>query len=75
MNCLYCGGKMEKTKSSYTINRKDYHLFLGEVPAYVCTKCKERLFEEADGLGFLVLTSDIGHRTLDFGFLTSDCLF
>jgi len=48
MKCLYCGGEMEKTKSSYTINRRNYHLFLEEVPAYVCTKCKEKLFEETE---------------------------
>jgi len=48
MKCLYCGGEMRKTKSNYTIDRKYYHLFLEEVPAYVCTKCKEKLFEEAE---------------------------
>jgi len=37
---------MKKAKVGYSINRKDYHLYLEEVPAYVCTKCKERLFEE-----------------------------
>jgi len=36
MKCLYCNGKMEKTKSSY------------KIPAYVCTKCKEKLFEETE---------------------------
>lgn len=46
MRCLYCGGDMKKTKVGYTVNRKDYHLYLEEVPAYVCTKCKEKLFEE-----------------------------
>ena len=46
MKCLYCEGEMEKAKVGYSINRKDYHLYLEEVPAYVCTKCKERLFEE-----------------------------
>jgi len=46
MKCLYCGGEMKKAKVGYSINRKDYHLYLEEVPAYVCTKCKERLFKE-----------------------------
>lgn len=48
MKCLYCGGKMKKTKLGYTIDRKDYHLYLEEVPAYICTKCKEKLFEESE---------------------------
>lgn len=46
MRCLYCGGEMKKTKLGYSINRKNYHLYLEEIPAYVCIKCKERLFEE-----------------------------
>lgn len=37
---------MKKAKVSYTIDRKDYHLYLEEVPAYVCIKCKEKFFEE-----------------------------
>jgi YgiT-type zinc finger domain-containing protein len=46
MKCLYCGGEMKKARVGYSINRKDYHLYLEEVPAYVCIKCKEKLFEE-----------------------------
>ena len=46
--CFYCGGKMEKTKVGYSINRKDYHLYLEEVPAYLCATCKERLFDEGE---------------------------
>ena len=48
MKCLYCDSKMEKSKTSYTINRKGYHLFLVEIPVYVCTKCKEKHFEERE---------------------------
>ncbi len=48
MKCLYCDGGMKKTKVGYSINRKDYHLYLEEVPAYVCVKCKEKLFEESE---------------------------
>lgn len=48
MKCLYCGGGMKKAKVGYSINRKNYHLYLEEVPAYVCMQCKEKLFEEAE---------------------------
>lgn len=48
MKCLYCSGKMKKAKSDYTINRKGYHLYLAEIPVYVCSKCKEKLFAEAE---------------------------
>ena len=25
-----------------------YHLFLEDIPVYICTKCKEELFEETE---------------------------
>jgi YgiT-type zinc finger domain-containing protein len=39
---------MEKTSVSYTIDRKGYHLFIEKIPAYVCTQCGERYFEEKE---------------------------
>lgn len=48
MKCLYCKGEMEKTKSTYTIDRKGYLLFIREIPTYICTKCGEKHFEEAE---------------------------
>lgn len=48
MRCLYCSGEMERTKEGYSINRKGYHLYLTEVPVYVCTKCKEKIYEESE---------------------------
>lgn len=46
MKCLYCGGEMKKSISSYTVDRKGYHLFIKEIPAYVCTQCGEKYFDE-----------------------------
>jgi len=46
MKCLYCGGKMERGHASYAVNRKGYHLFIDEVPVYICTQCGEKYFEE-----------------------------
>lgn len=46
MKCLYCGAGMRKVKVGYAINRKDYHLYLEEIPAYVCAQCGEKLFAE-----------------------------
>jgi len=39
---------MEKKEVAYTVNRKGYHLFIKEVPAYVCKQCGEKYFEERD---------------------------
>lgn len=48
MKCLFCNGEMEKTTASYTVDRKGYHLFIEKVPAYVCSRCGERYFEEKE---------------------------
>lgn len=46
MKCMYCGGEMEQAKSTYTIDRDKYHLFIKDVPVYICTQCSEKHFEE-----------------------------
>ncbi|GFP28714.1 hypothetical protein HKBW3S33_02128 [Candidatus Hakubella thermalkaliphila] len=48
MKCLLCNGEMEKATVAYTVDRKGYHLFIEEVPAYVCSQCGERYFEEKE---------------------------
>ncbi|MFB6271481.1 MAG: YgiT-type zinc finger protein [Salinibacter sp.] len=48
MECLYCGGQMERRLSSYTVDRQGYHLFLREIPAYICSQCGEKHFGEAE---------------------------
>ncbi len=48
MNCLFCKGKMKKSTVAYTVNRKGYHLYIEKVPAYVCTQCGEKYFDEKE---------------------------
>lgn len=48
MKCLYCDGEMKKEKTTYTIDREGYHLFIEDVPAYVCKKCGEKHFPEEE---------------------------
>ena len=48
MNCLYCDGEMERSSSNYTVNRKDFHLFVQNIPVYVCTQCGEKYFGEEE---------------------------
>lgn len=48
MKCLFCNGEMEKTTASYTVDRKGYHLFIEKIPAYVCSQCGEKYFEERE---------------------------
>ncbi len=46
MKCMFCNGEMEKRKVPYSVDRKGYHLYIREVPAYVCSQCGENYFEE-----------------------------
>ena len=48
MKCSFCNGEMKPKKTSYTVNRKNYHLVLDDVPALVCQQCGEPYFEEAE---------------------------
>lgn len=48
MKCLYCNGETERCLSNYTIDRKDFHLFVQNIPAYVCTQCGEKYFGEQE---------------------------
>lgn len=48
MKCLQCGGEMEKKTVPYSVDRKGYHLYLGEIPAFVCTRCGEKFFDEKE---------------------------
>ncbi len=48
MRCLLCKGEMEKSTVAYTVDRKGYHLFIEKIPAYVCTQCGEKYFEEKE---------------------------
>ena len=46
MKCMFCNGEMEKRNVPYSVDRKGYHLYIREVPAYVCSQCGENYFEE-----------------------------
>ncbi|MDI6891354.1 MAG: YgiT-type zinc finger protein [Thermodesulfovibrionales bacterium] len=48
MKCLFCSGEMEKATVAYTVDRKGYHLFIEKIPAYVCSQCGEKHFEEKE---------------------------
>ena len=48
MKCLYCNGEMKKASCSYTVDRDGYHLYIRDIPVYVCTQCGEKLFEEKE---------------------------
>lgn len=46
MKCMHCQGQMKKQAAPFHIDRKDYHLTLDAVPAWVCQQCGEPYFDE-----------------------------
>lgn len=48
LKCMLCGGNLEKSAASYTVVRKGYHLFIERIPAYVCSRCGEKAFDEKE---------------------------
>jgi YgiT-type zinc finger domain-containing protein len=45
MKCYFCGGEMKSGKTTYTVNKKGYHLLIDDVPAWICEQCGEPYFE------------------------------
>jgi YgiT-type zinc finger domain-containing protein len=48
MKCMYCQGEMARGIAPFHIDRKDVHLSLDNIPAWVCSQCGEGYFEEAE---------------------------
>ena len=46
MECIHCHGTLERGHTSYTANRKGYHLIIDHVPGWICKQCGETLFDE-----------------------------
>ena len=64
MGCLYCKGEMNKNKTTYSINRRGYHLLIEDVPAFVCKQCGEPYFGEEEVDAIQNLIQDIDRKTL-----------
>ena len=48
MRCMYCQGEIARGSAPFHIDRKDVHISLDKVPAWVCPQCGEAYFEETE---------------------------
>ncbi len=48
MKCMYCQGDMIQGTAPLHIDRKDIHISLDKVPAWVCSQCGEAYFDQAE---------------------------
>lgn len=63
MECLYCKGQMDKGKTTYTINRRGYHLLIEDVPSFVCKQCREPYFGEEEVNAIQGIINDMDYKT------------
>lgn len=48
MKCMHCQGQMKKGSAPFHVDRREYHLTLDAVPAWVCQQCGEVYFDEPE---------------------------
>ena len=44
MHCVFCGGKVEKKRVTFSYDEDNKYLLVENVPAEVCTKCGEKTY-------------------------------
>jgi len=44
MKCVFCGGKVEKKRVTFSYEEDSKYLLVENVPAEVCTKCGEKTY-------------------------------
>jgi YgiT-type zinc finger domain-containing protein len=65
MKCHYCQGTMEKSSTSFHVDRKECHLTLDKVPAWVCSQCGEAYIEEAQASAIQDLIRSVEQKALE----------
>lgn len=48
MKCVHCRGEMRRGAAPFHIDRKNCHVLLDSIPAWVCEQCGEPYFEERE---------------------------
>ena len=46
MECFKCTGKLEERRVNYVVNLENTIIIIKNVPAKVCTNCKEQYFDD-----------------------------
>lgn len=63
MKCMYCQGEMVRGTAPFHIDRKNVHVSLDGVPAWVCGQCGEVYFEEAEVNAVQDIASAVDEQT------------
>lgn len=58
MKCIFCGGKVEKRKTTFSYENNNKYLFVENVPAEVCTKCGEKTYSPEVTEDLLIFAKD-----------------
>lgn len=62
MKFYFCDEEMKKGKTTYPVNKHNYHLITDDVPAWICSQCGEVYFEEdeVDAIQEMIKSVDAG---------------
>ncbi len=63
MECVHCRGRMERSVTRFTAERRGYHVSWDAVPAWVCSQCGEAYFETGEVETIQRALSAIDHET------------
>ena len=48
MKCIHCQGEMKRSHTTFHADRRECHVTIDAVPAWVCRQCGEAYFEEKE---------------------------
>ena len=63
---MHCQGKMKKGTAPFHTDKKNYHLTLDAVPAWICQQCGEVYFEESEVDSIQELIQTVENKTEKF---------
>ncbi len=63
IDCPYCHALMRKGTIAFHVDRKDCHLTLDKVPAWVCQQCGEPYFDEVEADAIQDLIRSLEQKT------------
>ena len=66
MNCIHCGGWMQRSQAPFPVDRNGYHLTFDAVPAWVCSQCGEAYFEGREVEAVQSAIKELDHQARQF---------
>ena len=63
VKCMYCQGELKKGIAPFHVDRKNLHMVLDAVPAWVCEQCGEIYLDENEAEAIQDLVKTVEEKT------------